>query len=173
MVLKTLLISNSEYGQFNTILAIATELTKREGCEIHVASFSDAEPRVQQLAKDSGVPISFHAYPGPSYKDAGIRIGLADELVHEPTSKTFRAYQMFDKLAAIFTHDEYLQQMNETRTLILKLDPDVIVVDFIFGAVFDACIALNRRCIVSAPIQALDISRMRQPRLRWLWYYPA
>jgi hypothetical protein len=174
MPLSVLLLSASEYGQINTILALATEMSRREQvAEIHIASFSPAAERVGKLSEEIGVPLSFHPYSGPSYLEAAKQIGLGNGIVHEPACKSLEAFRILDSVLAVYDADEYLRQIKETKALILDIDPDVIVVDMLLHSAFDACIALNRRFIVNSPIQALDICRMTQPRLKGLWYYPA
>lgn len=174
--MKTILFaSNTEHGQLNTILAIVQELVKRphDVSSIHIVSFSTAGSRVQEMAAQSSVPISFHPLFGPTYVDGIARNGLLADLVHLPTSKSLKIFQDFGKLAMIWTEEEYLDQVNTLKQYITDIDPDAIVIDFLLSSAYDACRGLNRRYVVNSPMQALDITRLYQPGLTWLWHYPA
>lgn len=58
------------------------------------------------------------------------------------------------------------------KTIITGLNPDVVVVDFLLNAGFDACYSLNREFVLSSPNTILDLTRNEQPWLKGLWKYP-
>ena len=61
---------------------------------------------------------------------------------------------------------------NSTKKVIEELKPDIVVVDSLLNAAFEACFVLNQKFVMSSPNTPLDISRFHQPWLKGLWYYP-
>ena len=58
------------------------------------------------------------------------------------------------------------------KNIITGLDPDVVVVDFLLNAGFDACYSLNREFVLSSPNTILDVARGQQPWMKGFWKYP-
>jgi hypothetical protein len=70
---KILLLTSSEYGQANVVLAVAYEMLLRQQHEIHIASFAPLKGRVEslnELFQDKCVPATFHTVFGPSALEA-------------------------------------------------------------------------------------------------------
>lgn len=174
-----LLLTLSENGQANTLLAITSELARHADTDIHIASFPILQHRVKILKCTPGATITFHTVSGLSYIEAANRdtIGktFAEAIIHPPTSKSLRMFKDQDvtKILLMWRNDEHLRQVLQLKELISRVDPDIIVVDFLFSAAHDACRALDRRRVVNYPMQTLDFVLRLQPRYRSWWMYPA
>ena len=66
----------------------------------------------------------------------------------------------------------YVRLCDSIKTMIEELNPDIVVVDCLMSAGFDACYSLNRRFVMNCPTPAMDIVRAHQPWLKGFWYYP-
>ena len=74
--------------------------------------------------------------------------------------------------SVVFFRSAYMRICDSIRNIIVELDPDVIVVDCLLNAGFDACYSLGREYVLNTPNTLLDISREVQPWLGGLWRYP-
>jgi len=99
---KTVLfVTNSEYGQANTILALCAELLTHEDINVHVSSFSKLQKRVEWLQNRTenatSSTITFHPLNDvPTTIDAVMaRIG-EDGLRHRPSSQDASIYRLID-----------------------------------------------------------------------------
>lgn len=59
-----------------------------------------------------------------------------------------------------------------TRKILEELKPTIAVIDSLLSASFEACYPLNQKFVMNSPNTPLDITRMHQPWLKGLWYYP-
>ncbi|KAJ7600412.1 hypothetical protein C8J56DRAFT_910200 [Mycena floridula] len=173
---KILLLTLSELGQANSILAILSELLTRDGLEVHIASFPVLEKQVNKVVSQSNNAIStvtFHPLSGPTYaesvsKKAGVAFG--EFWVHPPTWSDFSAVPKMAMAIHAFSEEDHISQMQEMSEIISQVDPDITVVDVMFNSAHDACRALKRRRIVNVPTQSLDFLLSTQSG--WLWRYP-
>ena len=188
---EVLFVTNSESGQANTILAMSLEATTRPHIQVHVASFPVLKRRVERLSPK----ISFHTLDGKDALEMATTRGLSEENIpHPPTTKSFKAYGR--TLAALMTvwdgecafcfllriwvvtdachpfGSAYMRLCDSIKRVIEELNPDIVVVDSLMDAGFDACYSLNRRFVVSSPNTPMDLVRGHQPWLKGFWYYP-
>jgi len=175
---KTVLfLTNSEYGQANTILAQCAELLTHENINLHVSSFSNLQKRVEWLQSRTenatSSTITFHPLNDvPPGDDAVVaRIG-EDAIRHPPSSQDASIYRLIDEYTVAHEPNDYIKLVNELKHTITNTVPDIIVVDMAFSSGIDACRVLHQRYIINTPLQALDIISMQQPSLRMFWYYP-
>ena len=61
---------------------------------------------------------------------------------------------------------------NSIKQMIEGVNPNIIVVDNLLNAGFDACYSLNRKFVISSPNTPMDLARAHQPWLKGFWYYP-
>lgn len=173
-VMKVLLLTLSEHGQANSILALAAELGHRSDLDVHVGSFSLLEKRVDSIRSRSRSPVTFHTIHGTSYTDASSNAGLGWlALSHPPSNKSNRPQHMFSTALVPWTNEEYQHLVQEIEQIIISLDADAVVIDILFSPAVDACRSSGRRYLLNCPNQSLDLARLTQPNLRGLWYYPA
>jgi len=172
--MKVLLLTLSEYGQANSILALATELGRRSDSDVHVGSFAPLEKRVGAIRSRLGSPVTFHAIRATSYAEAVFRHDLnATTLPHPPSNRSNKALDLLTTVIVPWTNEEYLCLVQAIEPIINSLDADAVIIDTLFSAAIDACRLSGRRYLLSSPNQTLDIVRMTQPKLRTFWYYPA
>jgi len=175
---KTVLfLTNSEYGQANTILALCAELLTHEDINLHISSFSKLQKRVEwlqnRIENATSSTITFHPLNDvPTIADAVAgRLGEGG-IRHPPSSQDAFVYRLVDDYTVPHEPNDHIKLVNELKHTITNTVPDIVVVDMIFAPGIDACRVLHQRYIISSPLQALDIIRPLQPSLRMLWYYP-
>ena len=172
--MKILLLTLSEYGQANSILALATELGQRSDLDVHVGTFAPLEKRVNSIRSRSKSPVTFHTLRGSTYGEAAVKKGLnAITFPHPPSNKSNKALHMIGPVLVPWTDEEYLRLIQEVEQIVNSLEADTVVIDTLFSPAVDACRLSGRRYMLSSPNQTLDLVRMSQPRLRGFWYYPA
>ena len=172
--MKVLLLTLSEYGQANSILALTTELGRRSGSDVHVGSFAPLEKRVGSIRSRLESPVTFHAIRATSYAEAAFRHGLnAATLTHPPSNRSNKPLHLVTTVLMPWTNEEYQCLVQEIEQIINSLDADAVIIDTLFSAAIDACRLSGRRYLLNCPNQTLDLVRMSQPKLRAFWYYPA
>ena len=172
--MKILLLTLSEYGQANTILALATELGHRTDLDIHVGSFAELEKRVDSIRSRSGSPVTFHTIHATSLAQAAAEKGASPgEVVHPPSNKSNKVLHLLNTVLMPWDNEEYLRIVQEVEQLVNSLGADAVVIDTLFAPAIDGCRLAGRRYLLNTPTQTLDMVRMSQPKLRGFWYYPA
>ncbi|MCJ1306440.1 hypothetical protein MMC25_000082 [Agyrium rufum] len=171
---KVLLMTCSEYGQSNVVLALADELLARNQVSVHVASFAALKPRISELSAASTTsaygntsqsPLStapnhasvaeFHLLPGPSMVDGLMFNGGLSTLEHAPGLRAGGAMKAFS-----YAHDvlipwkaaDYLATCETCMKIIEDLKPDLIVVDTLLSQGVDACRNLGRSYMIITPL---------------------
>ncbi|KAJ7600414.1 hypothetical protein C8J56DRAFT_1156806 [Mycena floridula] len=174
---KVLLLTLSELGQANSILAILSELLTRDGLEVHIASFAVLEKHVNKVVSQSSNAMStvkFHPLSGLSYAESLLKktgVSFGEYMVHPPTSCTdLSVASKYAKFFQVFSDEDHISQIQEMTEIIRQIDPDVIIVDILFTSALDACRALKRRRVVNIPTQSLDF--LITTLSGWLWRYP-
>ena len=181
---KLLLVTLSEHGQANTFLALLQELRTRRNIDVHVASYPELQKRVQEVVATQKLDIPnsvntiFHALPGSTYKEIYTRdvdpsVSNFINFAHPPTSRSLQIYSNISTLVSIWSAEQFIDILNQVKSLIDEVSPDLIVVDFLFMPAREACRLSGRRWIISNPTQALEILKSSQPWLKWIWHYPA
>lgn len=66
---RCLFLTASEYGQANVILAMASELVARDNVDVHIASFTPLQKRVEALQANVSKTslLTFHVIDGLSF----------------------------------------------------------------------------------------------------------
>ena len=172
--MKILLLTLSEYGQANSILALTTELNQRSDLDVHVGSFAPLEKRVDSIRSRSGSTVAFHTIRATSFGEAALKKGAdATAITHPPSNKSNKLLHLLTTLLVPWDNEEYLGVVREVEQLINSLEADAVVIDTLFTPAIDACRVAGRRYLLSSPNQTLDLVRFSQPKLRGFWYYPA
>ena len=191
-VKKILFMTNSESGQANTILAMALEATTRPHVEVHIASFPALKRRVERLSQK----INFHPLDGKDMLEMMAVQGIPWETFpHPPTTKCCEPYDRTTTAILTVWNGEcafyfllllcmwvvidvrrifgpaYVRLCDNIKRIIEGVDPDIVVVDTLLNAGFDACRSLNRRFVMNSPNSPVDTAREYQPWLKGLWYY--
>jgi hypothetical protein len=185
---RILLFTNSEYGQFNTILATSYELLLR-GCEVHIASFSApmfglAVPdRIAKLNDGSHgalpadhKPAVFHQIPGAAMLEARMaemvelrKKGKGSELFCGTGIKT--AFDYYPNMVLAFYPWEpaqYLEGTQKCVQIIKDVNPDLIVNERLCSQGIDAANHLGRNFVVISPNTFKETLLEVQPR--WFGY---
>ncbi|KAL0951806.1 hypothetical protein HGRIS_008473 [Hohenbuehelia grisea] len=170
-----LLFTLSEYGQANTVLALAEELVSRENVQVHLCSFPEVQKRVDAIPTPTpSSSITFHPLKGPSFVRAAELHGMtSDWLPHPPSTKSSKVFKNMDYVFTMYSDEDYTSLIEEAKVVVKTLDADIIVVDTLCAFAVDACRVLDRRYIINNPTQAMDVVRMQQPWGKGFWYYPA
>lgn len=139
---KILFFPLSERGQLNVALAVSSALLSRPDLSLHLASFSDAAPRVEDLRQrfaSSDSSLSFHELPGPGMVPAARRTVEQEEIAHGLGMKELkRTCETFMRVLSPWTKEEYGAIYQACFDLINELDPDLVVMDVIFAPALDA-----------------------------------
>jgi hypothetical protein len=173
-----LLLSNSEYGQANVMLAVVHELVLRREFNVHIASFPVLEQRINDvyatLTSKVVSSLTFHALPGQSLTEAIASRGDEFGTGHRPVAQgSIKSYDAIQNIVTPWDGPEYLKGYDRCLELFETLDPIVVVVDPVYSQGLDACRRTSRRHVVLSPVSLKEIAIHVQPRLAFLWKYPA
>ncbi|KAK8030465.1 UDP-glucoronosyl and UDP-glucosyl transferase [Apiospora arundinis] len=181
-----LFLTNVLAGLSNVHLATAQSLIERHpSIRVHYASFpemSEKIARVSSLARMQNVnapDITFHAISGQSYIDAILVKGRPQPIApqwagHEPGFKGCSGRDdILQSVISPWEGDPYRSLYNETRTIIDTIDPDVVVLDYVFRPAVEAVRGANRRHAFIAPGSLSDDIAFDQPYGQGFWKYPS
>jgi hypothetical protein len=173
---RILLLTSSEFGQANVILAVAYELLLRQEYDVHIASFAPLESRIHDLnalLPQNASPAIFHTIAGPSLshclEEKNESIGPFPPGIMGAL-KTYRI-----TLPAMATGWDMTQYMVGYESCLQKLrdvDPDLIVIEPCFFPGLDACTALSRKYVVLSPNTFQEILRYQQPKFNLICRNP-
>ncbi|KAL6706947.1 hypothetical protein ACN47E_004897 [Coniothyrium glycines] len=153
-----LFFTNSELGQASVILAVAAEVTRVAGSHVHLGSFAP-------LAHIVPEGVQFHCLPGPSMKQVLAISGIDFLPRHRPglfgASKGFA--EAYSRVLAPWDASDYFSIYDACRQLIQDLKPDLVVLDPILGAAYDATTSLKCRTIILSPNTFKDHATASQP----------
>lgn len=174
---KALFFTNSEYGQSNIILAVAAELVRHGGFEVHIASYAPISSRIAHLRsylpKDLRPALIFHELPGKSMTEAVDQAGIRD-LPHRPgLLGGVIGARAFPKMFAFWDDPPYLERAENCKEILQNVKPVVVVIDPLFGPAMDACKIIGCDYIILSPLGLRDTVTPMQPWLGILWKYPA
>jgi hypothetical protein len=109
--LNVLVFTYPEAGQATTILSLVDGLlAQSKPTNIHVASFSELEKRVEKLKGgiNPGSSLTFHSITGLTEMDAIWRTGMPhDGNQHPPLTRSSYAYELIPLLLCPWTEDEF------------------------------------------------------------------
>lgn len=195
-----LFFTNPEWGQANVILATIHEFLVTDDYDVHLASYSSLQPRLDELLsthaaayprplniaskEDKGgiqsrdnsqrPSITFHTIPGISSAEACYRDGIQGLLPHEPGLKgAVSSYRRLQEFFFRLTGEEYMEQERYARYIIRNVQPAAIIAEQGLAQALDACNELKRPFIILSPNSFKDFEQRFQPRLSLLWKYPA
>lgn len=177
-----LMMTNSEYGQFNVHLAVAHELLLRLDYVVHIASFPFLESKVEDLnhnvGKDATRPSGkaiFHTIDGPSLMQVGLQCTeLTGILTRKKGYGVHAAVDTYkNELPVVFTAwspSDYLKIYDSCMRVIEEVKPDIIVLDWLFFPAVDACnVSKVKYCVLSpnSVLESIPGLRLGKP-----WKYP-
>ncbi|KAE9380566.1 glycosyltransferase family 1 protein [Stipitochalara longipes BDJ] len=174
---KILLLTSSEYGQANVILAVAYELLQRQEYDVHIASFATLQRRVEDLKMlipSNVTPATFHTIAGPSLSQCleaqnefmgpyppGIRGAL----------KTYRI--TLPAMATAYNEAQYMAGYKSCLDILKVAGADLIVIEPMLDQGLDACKTLSRSYVVLSPNTFQELLRYKQPKHNILCRNPA
>ena len=171
MAKTILLLTNSELGQANVMLAVLHELLQHHDFDVHIASFPQLESRVTEVGSEHN-RATFHAFQSPSIADCVARIGL-ENVPHPPGIwNASSVYRTACDCLLCWTGPEYIDIYESCKKLINHIDPAIVVIDPLFPQGKDACTSLMRKYLILAPVSLKEIVMAVQPRLKRFWKYP-
>ncbi|MCJ1249913.1 hypothetical protein MMC30_007139 [Trapelia coarctata] len=174
---KILLMSNSERGQANVMLAVFHELLLHPEFDVHVASFQDLKARfTEEASKTSAEHATFHTFPAPSMIECVQRSGSGDlsMAMHAPTVKgALAALDIAPEICLSWTEEEYLSLYNFSTQLITTLNPAVVVLDPLLSQGIDACQFLQWEYFILTPLSLQQTLTTIQPKASIFCKYPA
>ncbi|TFK37242.1 hypothetical protein BDQ12DRAFT_705923 [Crucibulum laeve] len=163
---RVLLMTNSEYGQANSFIALAHALATKPNIHIHFASFIDAEPRVTQLrdslqgtgALGAGSMITFHATVAIQFLEKAT-------IDHSPGFwGAIKSHSMITNNIFGWSADQYMTGVKSIIEIIEAINPQAIVNDTAFSQGLDACRKIGRKYISAGPMSLKDTVAELQPR---------
>ena len=177
---RVLLLTNSEYGQANTFIALTYALAILPNVHIHFGSFTDCAARIVKLRDTltangtlgAGSAITFHDIGGPSMEQAiGPQVQAAS-FVHPPGFfGAIKSYQIMSQAVLSWNGEQYVAGVDGCVRIINEVDPHIIAVDNLLNQGYDACIKLERKHLATGPFSLKDICVYEQSR--FVLNYPA
>lgn len=187
---RILLATTSERGQCGVFLATSEALQRDfPGAELHFASFSVLEKEVCAIA-DNAVrenpltrPMTFHTVAGKTHTEAFIpkaaaKFGYSNEYyipsLARPLSLSTSMEAIRDICSSLIGWDgpEFMQIYHSFDRIIKAVNPDAIILDFMFSPAVSAAWNSGVRFSYLAPNAILNFALSAQPQLGMLWKYP-
>ena len=180
-----LIFTYAEYGQANVNLATSYELALA-GANVYIASFPSLRPRISRLqelidrhaSRSSGKPpgtVIFRECKGITPPKEAVRkhgVNVAS-FPHPPgLSGALECYSKLDVIFFPWDQEEYLAAIENCKEIIAAIKPNVVLVDAIFRAAFDACELVGQKCMVMSPVGVKEVAVSVQPYLAAFWKYP-
>ena len=160
------------------MLAVVYELLLQGEFDVHIASFPTLEPRTNDLlaipSSKEASNLTFHALPGPTLTEAIASRGDAFGAPHGPgVWGAIESYGGIQNIVAPWNGPDYMRGYYRCLELFKTLDPIVVVVDPVYSQGLDACRQDSRKHIVLSPTSLKETAIHQQPRLAFIWKYPA
>jgi hypothetical protein len=186
--LRILFVTNSEHGQANAVFAIAHELLIRGDVDVHLASFADLAPRIDQVnsrakhaAPDTATSLHVHWLSAESMYQKyltrpdinGSHETAVASLLHEPGFRgVWRGYGVVSDVLLCWTADEYMAVIDDVKRLQKELEPDQIVVDSGLAQGIEGAILAGAEWMMLSPNSFKDLAGPYQPNGAALWKLP-
>lgn len=186
--LRILFVTNSEHGQANSVFAIAHELLIRGDVDVHLASFSDLAPRIDQVnsraksaAPDTATALNVHWLSCESMYQKwlarpdiqGSHEKAVSSLLHEPGFfSLWRAYGTVSEVLLSWTADEYVALLEDVKRLHKELEPDLVVVDSLMPHAIEGLKLIGAEWMMLSPNGFKDLAGPYQEKGEALWKYP-
>ena len=174
---RVLLMTNSERGQANVMLAATHELLLHPELDVHVASFQDLESRFNEVVSTTTTSehATFHAFPAPSMMECWRRSGNGNlsTAMHAPSvNGALALLELATEICLCWTKEEYLAVYTFTKELISALDPAIVVIDPFLSQGVDACQFLKQEYIILTPLSMQQTLSKIQPMASIFCKYP-
>ena len=173
-----LFLTNSEHGQSNVILAVASELLILGEFNIHIASSSSLEQRAYQVRDSLGWEalgsLTFHLIDGLSMLQLFDKRRGTINLPHPPGVKgAMQGMSQAPEVLLYWSSSGYVECCEYCKDLIRTIDPAAVVVDPLFAPGIDACKVLSHKYMILSPLGLKDAVLSLQPRYAQWWKFPA
>lgn len=180
-----LLFTNSDFGQANVFLATTYELLRQDTLDIHIASWPQLQPRLDDLAErvqqenpDLKLsPIQFHNLadsPGLARFLETLGEKNKADVPHPPGRLgAERIAMLTSRCLTIWEPEQHLSIFDWSADLARQLDPALIVVDPFLVPVHDMARTFKRSYAVLTPCSLADGLIPQQPWFAAWWKYPA
>lgn len=168
-----LFLTNSELGQANVALAVAEEFIHRDEFLVHIASYSQLAPLVNELNERFHEQVKFHEIHGPCMEDLAIRTNVG--LIHHKPGimGTVEGFQKVRSVISSWKYSEYEKAYQSCVDILNELDPAVVAVDPLLHVGLNACQSVeSSRVAVLWPVPLKDVVILNQPNAEFLWKYP-
>ena len=152
-------------------------------------------PSRSEMARGGGVSVRLPPIGWQAVVEMIPVHGLSEEsLPHPPATKSYEPYgrtsaailtgwggecTSFFLLLRVWVVDvrrlpgsAYVRICDSIKKVIEGINPDIVVVESLLDAFFDACYSVNCRFVMSTPNTPMDIERPHLPWLKGFWYYP-
>jgi hypothetical protein len=184
---KVLMLTNSEFGEANTVLAVAHALATGEGdVEVHVASFAELRKEIErtnvQVLHDApkSRPIIFHEIPGMTLRETAISgLGLPPDTVLPPAMRRPPSFFNTPAVLAVVLRVLFawegpanVDMHRHLLRIISEVGADIVGVNTLFAPGLTACTVTGVKYAMLCPLSAKDVAASSQPNGRMLWKYP-
>ncbi|EQB54532.1 hypothetical protein CGLO_05637 [Colletotrichum gloeosporioides Cg-14] len=176
------MLTNSEYGQANIILATCYALMGgAPDVDIHLASFAPikaavtAASEVGMKAHPNANPIKFHGIHGTNYFTALLSPDVGGRRLLEitPSFRTMpTVLRIVARAAMPYTGPEMALNCNELRRVIEDVEPDLTLVDNMFTSGLTMARHMGFKWMILSPNTLEDLAIPLQPRASFFWKYP-
>jgi hypothetical protein len=169
---RVLLLTNSEYGQANTFIALTYALAVLPNVHVHFGSFANCAARIVKLRDTlaangtlgAGSAITFQDIGGPSMEQASPQF-QAGTFVHPPGFfGAIKSYHILPETIVNWNGGQYMAGVDGCVRIINEVDPHAIAVDNLLNQGYDACIKLGRKHLATGPFSLKDICVNEQSR---------
>lgn len=174
-----LLVTNSEHGLANVVLATANSLlTRYPDVDVHIASFDKLASRVRKIQQYSrktspSASITFHTLPGLSFGDRIFSDGRShlDFTIAPGFSGTMKMGAVVSMFFMPWTGPEYRNIYDAVVDLLDHIDPSVAAIDPALLPAVDAVRHNNRRYAILSANTVKENASLEQG-LAMLWKFP-
>lgn len=179
---KILQLTNSEHGQANVHLAVASSIILSDPTvQIHIASYprladfvSEASDFAIQKSPEAS-PFVFHKLPGATFEECVVHKSVDFFSVARKTPGIWNSAALIKGVSSCCTpwnSEQFLETYEGVVQVIEEVDPDIIVVDCFFCPGLSVCHNAKRNWLILSPNSVKDFSLAQQPNLSGLWGFP-
>lgn len=161
-----LLLTSSEYGSSNVVLAVVSELVLLQKYDIHIASFKPLHHRIKQLNKSipsNGFPVTFHLVTGSSAFEA---LSTKNRYIgpYTPGIRGTKDTHKITMPAVLNTWEgsEYVAGYKSCLKIICSVNPNIVVIEPSFSQGLEACEKLSYKCVILSSNTFHDLSYQQQ-----------
>lgn len=178
-----LFLTNCEFGQSNVVLAVISELLRKDVVDVHIASWAALEPRVVHLRRQfcgsveskETERITFHTIPGTGMLDSVLKNfnQRRDTLPHKPGyAGATRLRELAPQMLAPWNPEEHIRMVTWFKELATTLQPAVLILDPILSPAHDMVRGSSWKYVILSPCSLASGLYLTEPWLAFFWKYP-